>query len=69
MQQLLSIHHIPWIYYCLFPVSVTKNGLKGQFTSTEEVSKNGFQECFQKLYERWKKSVTAQENYFEGNVV
>jgi hypothetical protein len=34
-----------------------------------EVLKNGFQECFQKLHEHWKKCVTAQEKYFEGNLV
>jgi hypothetical protein len=33
------------------------------------VSKNGFQECFQKLYGRWKKCTTAQGNHFVGNVV
>jgi hypothetical protein len=33
-----------------------------------EVSKIGFQECFQKLYERWQKCVTVQGNHFEGNV-
>jgi hypothetical protein len=30
-----------------------------------EVLKNGFQKCFQKLYEHWEKYVTTQENYFE----
>jgi hypothetical protein len=35
----------------------------------EDVSKNGFQECFQKLYERWQKCITLKENYFEGNAV
>jgi hypothetical protein len=51
--------------------------LKGQFTSTEEVTakalteikKNNFQEGFQKLYERWQKCVTDQGKYAEGNFV
>jgi hypothetical protein len=34
-----------------------------------EVSKNGFQECFQKLYERWKKCVTPQGNYTDENII
>jgi hypothetical protein len=34
-----------------------------------EVLKNGFQEYFQKRYECWQKRDTAQENYFEGNVI
>jgi hypothetical protein len=33
------------------------------------VSKKGFQEYFQKLYEHWQKCVTAKGNYFEGNIV
>jgi hypothetical protein len=51
-----------------------------RFASTEEVTtkatralkevlQNGFQECFEKLYKRWQKSATAQENNLEGNVV
>jgi hypothetical protein len=35
---------------------------------TEE-SKNGFQEFFQKPYERWHKFVTIHGNCFEGNIV
>ena len=31
-----------------------------------EVAKNGFQQCFQKLYERWQKCIVAQGDYFEG---
>jgi hypothetical protein len=58
-----------------------KSVLKGQgFASAEEVvakatraltevSRNGFQECFETLYERGQKCVTAQGNYFEGDVV
>jgi hypothetical protein len=57
-----------------------KTCLKGQrFASAEEVAakaiamtevlRNGFQECFQKLHERWQKCVTAQGNYVEGNIV
>jgi histone-lysine N-methyltransferase SETMAR len=38
-------------------------------TALEDVSKNGFQECFQKLYERWQKRITVQGNYFQGNVL
>jgi hypothetical protein len=56
-----------------------KSVLKQRFTSADkattkvmttltQVSKNGFQECFQKLYKCWQKHVTAKENYFEGNV-
>jgi hypothetical protein len=57
----------------LFPVSMTKGVLKGQwFASTEEVTgkattaltdvmKNCFQECFQKLYKHWQKCVSLQK--------
>jgi predicted metal-binding protein len=62
-----------------FSHSVTKSDLKGWFVSAEEVSaksvttlievwKNGFQKCFRKLMNNGK-SVFAQGNYFEGNVV
>lgn len=58
-----------------------KDALKGRrFTSTDEVktaatealkrvSKNGFQETFEKLYKRWQKCIVARGEYFEGNVV
>ncbi|KAJ4437073.1 hypothetical protein ANN_17208 [Periplaneta americana] len=50
---------------------------QGQFGSAEEVKihatsalreviKDGLQECFEKLYGRWQKCVTAQGAYFEG---
>ncbi|GBM53367.1 hypothetical protein AVEN_81921-1 [Araneus ventricosus] len=32
----------------------------------KDLSKNGFQECFEQLYERWKKCVGAGGKYFEG---
>jgi hypothetical protein len=62
----MALEHLPYSLNLLlydFPVSVTKNVLKGQcFASAKEVtaqtralaqvSKNGFQKCFQKLYER-----------------
>ncbi|GBM08018.1 Histone-lysine N-methyltransferase SETMAR [Araneus ventricosus] len=32
----------------------------------KDLSKNGFQECFEQLYERWKKCVDAGGKYFEG---
>ncbi|GBN93837.1 hypothetical protein AVEN_38499-1 [Araneus ventricosus] len=32
----------------------------------KELSKNGFLECFEQLYERWKKCVDAGGKYFEG---
>lgn len=32
----------------------------------KELSKTGFQECFQQLYERWNKCVDAGGEYFEG---
>ena len=32
----------------------------------QDVSKNGFQECFEQLYERWKTCVDAGGKYFEG---
>ncbi|GBO33455.1 Histone-lysine N-methyltransferase SETMAR [Araneus ventricosus] len=32
----------------------------------KDLSNNGFQECFEQLYERWKKCVDAGGNYFEG---
>ncbi|GBO07502.1 Mariner Mos1 transposase [Araneus ventricosus] len=32
----------------------------------KDLSKNGFHECFQQLYERWKKRVDAGGKYFEG---
>jgi hypothetical protein len=66
-------------YIFLFPP--LKCALKGQrLTSAREVSakvtgvltgvsKNDFQECFQKLYECWKKRITARENFFEGIAV
>jgi hypothetical protein len=38
-------------------------------TALTEASKNGFQESFRKLYKHRKKNVTAQGNYFEGNIV
>jgi len=36
--------------------------------STERLSHNGFQECFQHLYSRCKKFIVAQADYFHGNV-
>jgi hypothetical protein len=39
--------------------------------TTEELkslSRNGFQECFQQLYTRWRKCIFAQRGYFERNV-
>jgi len=32
------------------------------------LSQNGFQECFHHLHSRWHKCITAQGDYFEGNV-
>ncbi|GBN54598.1 hypothetical protein AVEN_41701-1 [Araneus ventricosus] len=32
----------------------------------KNLSKNGFQECFEQLYERWKKCVDGGGKYFEG---
>ncbi|GBO18447.1 hypothetical protein AVEN_118233-1 [Araneus ventricosus] len=32
----------------------------------KDLSKNGFQECFEQLYERWKKCVDAGGKCFEG---
>ncbi|GBM36126.1 hypothetical protein AVEN_179119-1 [Araneus ventricosus] len=32
----------------------------------KDLSKNGFQECFEQLYERWKNCVDAGRKYFEG---
>ncbi|GBL98606.1 hypothetical protein AVEN_19672-1 [Araneus ventricosus] len=63
-------------YFYLFPRLKMK--LKGhRFVDSDEVienttkqlkdlSKNGFQECFEQLYERWKKCVDAGGKYFEG---
>jgi hypothetical protein len=44
------------------------NDLKAP-TALTDIMNNGYQECFQKLYECWQKCITAQENYSEGNVV
>ncbi|GBM51071.1 Histone-lysine N-methyltransferase SETMAR [Araneus ventricosus] len=41
---------------------VTENATK----QLKDLSKNGFQECFEQLYERWKKCVDAGGKYFEG---
>ncbi|GBM54149.1 hypothetical protein AVEN_67258-1 [Araneus ventricosus] len=41
---------------------VIKNATK----QLKDLSKNGFQECFEQLYERWKKCVNAGGKYFEG---
>jgi hypothetical protein len=54
-----------------------KSVLKGQrFEGAEEVAakvktvtKNGLEECFQKLYECWSKMITAEGKYSEGNVL
>jgi hypothetical protein len=35
----------------------TKEGTAGVLRALTEVSKNGFQECFQKLYKRWRKDI------------
>ncbi|GBL68228.1 hypothetical protein AVEN_39529-1, partial [Araneus ventricosus] len=32
----------------------------------KDLSKNGFQECFEQFHERWKKCVDAGGKYFEG---
>ncbi|GBN24887.1 hypothetical protein AVEN_251759-1 [Araneus ventricosus] len=32
----------------------------------KDLSKNGFQECFEQIYERWKKCMDAGGKYFEG---
>ncbi|GBN05375.1 hypothetical protein AVEN_142317-1, partial [Araneus ventricosus] len=62
--------------FYLFPRLKMK--LKGhRFVDSDEVienaikqlkvlSKNGFQECFEQLYERWKNCVDAGGKYFEG---
>ncbi|GBO00561.1 hypothetical protein AVEN_165514-1 [Araneus ventricosus] len=62
--------------FYLFPRLQMK--LKGhRFVDSDEVfenamkqlkdfSKNGFQECFEQLYERWEKCVDAGGKYFEG---
>ncbi|GBL84997.1 Mariner Mos1 transposase [Araneus ventricosus] len=62
--------------FYLFPRLKTK--LKGhRFVYSDEVienamkqlkdlSNNGFQECFEQLYERWKKCVDEGRKYFEG---
>jgi hypothetical protein len=34
-----------------------------------EVLKSGIQECFQKVYERWKSVTLSKGKYFEGNVM
>ncbi|GBN44190.1 hypothetical protein AVEN_32140-1, partial [Araneus ventricosus] len=41
---------------------VIENAMK----QLKDLSKNRFQECFQQLYERWKKCVDAEEKYFQG---
>ncbi|GBM57349.1 hypothetical protein AVEN_34442-1 [Araneus ventricosus] len=41
---------------------VIENAMK----QLKDLSKNGFQECFEQLYERWKKCVGAGGKYFEG---
>ena len=33
----------------------------------KEISKDGFQECFQNFHEHWQKCVGAEGNYYEGN--
>jgi hypothetical protein len=38
-------------------------------TALKKVVKNGFQDAFKKLYDRWMKCVAAEGEYFEGNVV
>jgi [histone H3]-lysine36 N-dimethyltransferase SETMAR len=46
------------------------NDVKAAATEAlKDVSRNGFLETFQKLYERWQKCIIAQGEYFEGNVV
>jgi hypothetical protein len=60
----------------LFLCPRPENVLKERFATAEEVtskvmralaeiSKNGFQESFQRLYEHWQKCVTGRGNYFE----
>jgi hypothetical protein len=64
----------------IYPFPCQINVLKGQWfvsaeevtakvTSTDRIIENGFLECFQKLYEHWKKFVTVHGNHSEGNVV
>ncbi|GBN17986.1 hypothetical protein AVEN_188979-1 [Araneus ventricosus] len=59
------------------PVSTAENEIEGRFVDSDEaiknamkqlkdLSKNGFQECFEQLYESWKKCVDVRGNYFEG---
>ncbi|GBM67788.1 hypothetical protein AVEN_107343-1 [Araneus ventricosus] len=33
----------------------------------KDLSKNGFQKCFEQIYERWKKCVGAGGKYFKGH--
>ncbi|GBM64328.1 hypothetical protein AVEN_253427-1 [Araneus ventricosus] len=66
----------PPAYFYLFPRLKMK--LKGhRLVDSDEVienatkqlkdlSGNGYQECFEQLYERWKKCVDAEGKYFEG---
>ncbi|GBM14083.1 hypothetical protein AVEN_209970-1 [Araneus ventricosus] len=61
-----------------YPFPRLKMKLKGRrFVDSDEVienatkqlkglSENGFRECFEQLYERWKKCVDAGGKYFEG---
>ncbi|GBM54357.1 hypothetical protein AVEN_171083-1 [Araneus ventricosus] len=77
-----TLEHLPYSPdlapsdFYLFPQLKMK--LKGhRFVDSDEVienvmkqlkdfSKNGFQECFEQLYKRWKKCVDAGGKYFEG---
>ncbi|GBL53542.1 hypothetical protein AVEN_213485-1 [Araneus ventricosus] len=40
--------------------------IENETKQLKDLSKNGFLECFEQLYERWKKCVDAGGKYFEG---
>jgi hypothetical protein len=75
----LKCPDLPSPFFFLFLLTKKHSEWK-QFASAQEVtikptravikvSKNGFQERFQKLYERQKKCVTARGKHFQGNLV
>jgi hypothetical protein len=42
--------------------------IKNETEELKRLSQNGFQEYFQNIYIRWDHFITAQRDYFEGNV-
>lgn len=63
-------HVLGWC--CFSQISIFRNAedvIRNIMMQLWEIWMNGFQECFQELYDPWQRCVAAEGNYFRGNVM